>query len=233
MTTFVLIPGAGGAAWYWHLVAPKLERAGHEAFAVDIPEDDPVLGLPEYADIVEEAIGDREDVVLVAQSMGAFTAAMVAGQRPVRLVGLVNAMVPLPGETPGQWWDITGQPEAMRLADERAGRRGGFDEGIHFLHDVPEEVLEGATEPRVPADTPFGQPCEFDGWSGFSVRSLIGTGDRFFPPSFQRALARNRLGIEPDEIPGGHLIALSNPRGVAQWLLEASATSPHPDDSPT
>ena len=33
MTTFVLIPGAGGVAWYWHLVAERLTDAGHEAIA--------------------------------------------------------------------------------------------------------------------------------------------------------------------------------------------------------
>lgn len=222
-TTFVLIPGAGGSAWYWHLVVPELETAGHEAIAVDIPQDDPSLGLPEYADAVEQAIGDRKDGVLVAQSMGAFTAPMVATRTPVRLVALVNAMVPLPGETPGQWWDNTGQPAAMRAADDRASRRGGFDAATHFLHDVPNEVLEGAPDPRGPADTPFGQACEFPGWDGIPVRSLIGTDDRFFPPEFQRHLARERLGIVPDELPGGHLIALSNPRGVARWLRNVAA----------
>jgi len=34
---FVLIPGAGGAAWYWHRVVPLLQEAGHEAIAVDLP----------------------------------------------------------------------------------------------------------------------------------------------------------------------------------------------------
>jgi hypothetical protein len=34
MTTFVLIPGAGGAAWYWHRIVPRLREAGHQAIAV-------------------------------------------------------------------------------------------------------------------------------------------------------------------------------------------------------
>ena len=221
-TSFVLIPGAGGSAWYWHLVVPELQSAGHEAIAVDIREDDPSLGLPEYADMVIHAIADREDVVLVAQSMGAFTAAMVAARQPVRLVALVNAMVPLPGETPGGWWEATGQPDAMRTADERAGRHGGFDEATHFLHDVPADVLASgdASVQRAPADTPFGQPCEFERWSGIAVRSLVGTDDRFFPRDFQHRLARDRLGIQPDELPGGHLMALSNPQSVARWLID-------------
>ena len=34
MTTFVLVPGAGGQAWYWHRVVERLEAQGHEAVAV-------------------------------------------------------------------------------------------------------------------------------------------------------------------------------------------------------
>ena len=36
---FVLIPGAGGAAWYWHRVVPELRARGHEAVAVDLPRE--------------------------------------------------------------------------------------------------------------------------------------------------------------------------------------------------
>ena len=52
MTTFVSIPGAGGAAWYWHRVLPLLEQGGHEAIAVDLPGDDEHAGLRTYADLV-------------------------------------------------------------------------------------------------------------------------------------------------------------------------------------
>jgi len=55
MSTYVLIPGAGGAAWYWHRVVPLLQRAGHEAIAVDLPGADELAGLPEYARVVLNA----------------------------------------------------------------------------------------------------------------------------------------------------------------------------------
>src|SRR5580704_10977177 len=80
--TFVLIPGAGGTAWYWHRVVPLLREAGHEAIAVDLPGDDPTAGLPEYADLVASAIGSRDNVVLVAMSLGGFTAPLVAAKVP-------------------------------------------------------------------------------------------------------------------------------------------------------
>ena len=78
MATFVLIPGAGGAAWLWHRLEPELEARGHDSVAVDLPADQENAGLAQYADAVLEAIGERADVVLVAQSMGAFTAPIVA-----------------------------------------------------------------------------------------------------------------------------------------------------------
>src|ERR1700729_1495360 len=81
--TFALIPGAGGAAWYWHRVVPLLQEAGHEAIAVDLPGDDEQAGLPEYARLVVDAIGGRDDVVVVAQSLGGFTAPLVAAKVPV------------------------------------------------------------------------------------------------------------------------------------------------------
>ena len=46
MTSFVLIPGAGGSAWYWHRVVPLLREAGHGAIAVDLPGDEEAAGLP-------------------------------------------------------------------------------------------------------------------------------------------------------------------------------------------
>jgi hypothetical protein len=41
-------------------------------------------------------------VILIAQSLGGFTAPLAAAP-PVSAVVLVNAMIPVPGETPGAW----------------------------------------------------------------------------------------------------------------------------------
>jgi pimeloyl-ACP methyl ester carboxylesterase len=67
---FALIPGAGGAAWYWHRVVPELQARDVDAVAVDLPGADPSAGLPEYTDAVVAAIGDRTSVLLAAQSLG-------------------------------------------------------------------------------------------------------------------------------------------------------------------
>jgi pimeloyl-ACP methyl ester carboxylesterase len=223
MATFVLVPGAGGNAEYWDQLVPELEQRGHAAIAVDIKQDDPTLGLPEYAAIVEEAIGDRIDVVLVAQSLAGFTAPMV--HKPLRTIVLVNAMIPVPGERPGDWWGNTGASQARQDLDEAAGRTG-FDVETHFLHDLSEEVKAAAyaSSPRKPADTPFGQACEFEHWPAVPIKVIVGRDDRFFPAEFQQRVAKDRLGLDADVIPGGHLVALSNPVGLAELLVSYLAS---------
>ena len=221
MSTYALIPGAGGAAWYWHRVVPLLQEAGHEAIAVDLPGDDDTAGLPEYTRLVVSAIGDRDDVVLVAQSLGGFTAPLVAAAVPVRALVLVNAMIPSPGETPGAWWDNTGAIEARTAAAEQGGYGTEFDETVYFLHDVPPEVVAtGAPHQRPEAGAVFGSVCDFGAWPSVPIRVVAGADDRFFPVEFQRALARDRLGVEADVLPGGHLIALAQPARLADYLLD-------------
>ena len=47
---------------------------------------------------------------------------------------------------------------------------------------------------------------------------LLCRDDRFFPASFLRRLARERLGITADEIEGGHCVYLSRPDDLAERL---------------
>ena len=219
MSVFVLVPGAGGAAWFWHRVVPELQARGHEAVALTLPGPDESAGLPEYADAVVAAIGGRRDVVLAAQSMGAFTAPMACARTPVRLLVLVNAMIPLPGETPGDWWDHTGFQQARVTAAQAGGYPAEFDLATYFLHDVPAEVAAAGEDQRYDeADIAFGQPCAIDRWPDVPTRVIAGRDDRFFPLDFQRRVARERLGLDVDEVPGGHLAALSHPAELADQL---------------
>jgi pimeloyl-ACP methyl ester carboxylesterase len=220
VTTFVLIPGAGGVAWYWHRLVPLLRRSGHAAVAVDLPGDDEQAGLSDYAERVIESIGTAEDTVLVAQSLGGFTAPLVCRHVAVRRLAFVNAMIPLPGETAGDWWQHT-QSEAARVAAARAGGYGdAFDLSTYFLHDVPAEVLaDGERHQREQSGRIFAEPCDFDAWPAIPMRVIAGRDDRFFPVEFQRRVAAERLQRPLDVIPGGHLVALSNPGGLADLLL--------------
>jgi pimeloyl-ACP methyl ester carboxylesterase len=206
--TYALIPGAGGSAWFWHRVAPLLP----DAIAIDLPAADDSADLTTYADTVVAAVSAvSHPLILVAQSMGAYTAPMVALRVPVASIVLVNPMVPVAGESPGQWWAATG--------NDQAGP--DFDPVEDFFHDVPAAVREKALrqgEPRQ-SDTPFGRPWPLDRWPDVPTRVIQGSDDRLFPLEFQRRVVSSRLGLELEVMPGGHLMALSQPAELASRLL--------------
>jgi len=217
-----LIPGAGGRGWIWHLVEADLRRRGYDAFAVDLPAADEGKGLPAYADAVVAAIGDRDPgspVAVAAYSLGAFTAPLVWQRVPVRQVIFVNAMIPRPGETPGAWWDNVGWEQARTAAARRNGYPADFDLDSYFLHDVPDGIRQQMLGHDVPqSGGPFGDRCAFDGWPDVPVSAIAGRDDRFFPLDLQQRVTRERLGIDPEVVPGGHLAALSRPADLAAAL---------------
>ena len=90
----MLIPGAGGDGRYWYLVARLLQARGHDAVPVSLPAGDDSAGWQEYADVAADAVGDRRGVIVVAQSLGGFTAPLVCERVRVELLVLLNAMIP-------------------------------------------------------------------------------------------------------------------------------------------
>ena len=218
MATYVLIHGAGDAS-YWHRVVPELRALGHDVVAPELPSDDEA-GLTGYTDAVVSAIGDRTDLIVVAQSLGGFTGPLVCDRVPVRLLVMLAAMVPVPGETAGDWWGNTGAEQARLEKAEREGRPPEFDLMTTFFHDVPPEIVAEATsrEQRAESAAMWTQPWPLDAWPDVPTRFLLCREDRFFPAPFMRRVVRERLGITPDEMDGGHLPALSRPKDLIDRL---------------
>jgi pimeloyl-ACP methyl ester carboxylesterase len=217
MSRFVLIPGAGGMASYWQRLVPLLEEAGHEAIAVDLPADDERLGLDDYAKIVIAAIEPHTDAIVVAQSLGGFTAPLVCARVTTRMLVFVNAMIPRPNEVVGAWGEATGSSKARRARAREHGYTEEFLDDVYFFHDVARDAID---EPeRDQAGRIFEDVCRFDHWPAIPIHVIASRDDRMFPLEFQRRVARERLAKEVDEIGGGHLVALSNPRALADTLL--------------
>jgi pimeloyl-ACP methyl ester carboxylesterase len=219
MTTFVLVPGAGGDTWYWHRLVAELESRGHTALAVELPAADDSAGLEAYADTVVATIGDRSPVVLVAQSMGGLTAPLVCDRVPVELLVLVNAMVPVPGETGGEWWTVTGQGEAAAAYRQQLGLPAELSDEETYFHDVPADVVAATMAQEFDqSGRPFEDPWPLERWPDVPTRVVAGRDDRLFPLDFQRKVAAERLGLDVDDVPGGHCVALSRPVELADQL---------------
>jgi pimeloyl-ACP methyl ester carboxylesterase len=216
MATYVLVHGAGDVGWYWHLVDAELRDRGHDVVAPDLPSEDEAAGWSEYADAVIDAIGDRTDRVLVAQSLGGFTAPIVCDRVPADLLVLVAAMVPVSGETGNEWWANSGYQRWVREHDEEAD---DDDEIAVFYQDVPPELAaEALSRGRDQAEKPMLEPWPLTAWPDVPTRFLLCREDRVFPAEFFRGMVRERLGITPDEIDGGHTPALSRPKELADRL---------------
>jgi pimeloyl-ACP methyl ester carboxylesterase len=79
-------------------------------------------------------------------------------------------------------------------------------------------VEESGRHQAPEVDAVFGSTCDFESWPAIPIHVLVGADDRFFPLEFQRRVARDRLGVDVDVLPGGHLMAIAHPDAVAQYL---------------
>ena len=167
MTTFVLIPGAGGQAWYWHRVVPRLGFRSHDAVAVDLPSDDENARLEDYVRTVVRAVppgstraAGGPGLAVVGQSLGGLVAPIVAQRCAADLLVLVAPMVPRPGETGGEWWQATDQGEAMQRYAVAQGRDPeAVDDDTLYFHDVPEaRAGRGVRRPFEQTEGPLLRP---------------------------------------------------------------------------
>jgi len=211
LTAFAVAHGAGDVAWSWHLVGERLAERGHEMIAVDLPCEDDQAKFSDYADTIVEALGDRDDVVVVGHSLGAYPATLVAERLDAKSLVLVSGMVPRPGESASEWWANTGYADLPAF--------DGDDTAL-FLHDVePGLAAEALRRSRDQSGTAMEEPWPLDSWPDVPTRYLALTDDRCFPAHWSSAMVRDRLGIEAEEMGGSHCVFLSRPEELAERLL--------------
>jgi pimeloyl-ACP methyl ester carboxylesterase len=224
-TTFVLVPGAGTDPRVYGATIEALRELGHDGIAPPLPLDDAAATPSDHADAILAALPDPPPVplVVVGQSLGAYSATIAAAHlRPARLI-LLAPMIPAPGESAGEWWEGTGHGEAIAPLVERLGSPSEWDAAAMaevFYHDVDEATLAASAEYEgVPGDGLFEEPLPLETWPDVPTTVLIPRADRLFPIEFQRRVARERLGLEIEEMEGGHLPFLSRPGELAERLV--------------
>jgi pimeloyl-ACP methyl ester carboxylesterase len=222
VATFCLIHGNWHDGSCWNALADPLRLLGHEAIAPDLPYDDPAATHEERARPAIAALAGIDDpVVIVGHSIGSAAAVLVAAARtPSLLVYLCPRFgsFPVPAEAPPVFRE--GFP--FPAVDAEGRMVWEPDAAIAAMYPrVPRATARQLASRLQPAAAAVGD-YPLEAHPDVPTALIYTADDEFFTPEWQCYVARDLLGIEPIEIPGGHFPMVEDPAGLAR-LLDALA----------
>ena len=194
--------------------------------APELPSEDTQLGLEDYADAIDDTLADADNVVLVPHSLGGLLGPVVAKRRPLRALVYVASLVPEPGLSFSEQLSAETEPvllfEGGRMIDEQ-GRSHWPDADatarIMYSDLSPEDARWAAEHLRPQAQKSQGEPSPAPP-PGLRVESILGANDRVLSPAWSRRVARERLDVEPVELPSGHFPMITHPELLADALAQ-------------
>ena len=223
--TFGLVHGAWHGAWCWNRVIPLLEQGGHRCVAVELPAEDADADLTRYAEIVADALGDADDVVLVGHSLGGATIPLVASRRPVLRLVFLCALLPHPGGSATDRYTS----EAVFVAGF-GGNTATLEDGASYwpdaaaarrclFHDCTDADAGWAfSRLRPQAAAPRLERWPVDALPDVERVSILCRDERCISPEWSRRVSRELLGVEAVELDGGHSPFLSRPAELVHTL---------------
>lgn len=230
MATFILLHGAYHAGWHFSTLAEELRSRGHVALAPDLPSEDPTAGAERYAEVVAQALASTDgEVVAVGHSLAGLFLPLLPARvsRVVRLVYLA-ALLPEPGAS----FDDQARRDSSIFSPYRAKADAvGYPDGSAscpearalevFYHDCPRELgVAAAAHLRRQHWRHTQETTPLARWPDVPAHYVVCAADRAVNPTWSRRAARERLGVEPLELDGGHSPFLARPAELA-GLLES------------
>jgi pimeloyl-ACP methyl ester carboxylesterase len=218
MSLFCLVHGSTQGPSGWDLLVPKLNALGHDTILVDLPTDQPEASATVYANRIADSIASDGAIVVAHSASGLFLPLIPAERRVARIVFLA-AVVPQIGKS---LIDQVRSDADMMNPDWR-GKNPIDDDRVamEFLfHDCPPEVARWAMTTRrlMMARQAMLEIFPVDEWPSTPCSSIVCADDRTIHPVWSRRVARERLGVEPIELDGGHCPHVSRPAALAQAL---------------
>jgi pimeloyl-ACP methyl ester carboxylesterase len=218
MATFCLLHGNWHDGSCWHPLVASLRTRGHEAVAPDMPYDAPNAGFEERIRPALRALESVSDpIVVVGHSVSSGYAALVAKAIPGSLlVHLCPRLAPPPSPA--------GAPSPFREGfpfppvNETGAMVWDIQEAIDAMYPrLPPETGRALAQRLRPAISPTGK-YPLPGHPDVPTVLIYATDDEIFNPAFEEFMAREVLGIEPIEIPGGHFPMVEDPESLANLL---------------
>jgi pimeloyl-ACP methyl ester carboxylesterase len=220
VSTFGLVHGGGFGAWCWERLIPELEARGHPAATVDLAPEDQSAGAAHCAAVVTRAFAGIDELVLVGHSIAGLIIPLVATQRPLERLVFLHALLPRPGQSVVD--QLGTEPEMFDPEMFAAPAPFWEDEAVatrFLLHDCPPEIARAAFRRLRPEPGVLGSEVSpLATWPDVPSAYILCRDDRTATPAWARRAARERLGVEPIELPGGHCPFLSRPGQLAEAL---------------
>ncbi|MBK8097670.1 MAG: alpha/beta hydrolase [Planctomycetes bacterium] len=223
MTEFVLVHGSGQHAGCWERVAALLRGAGHVVVAPDLPKTVAGSGLVEQAQVVAAAVTTAAPIV-VAHSLCGVLLPVVAERVPCRRLVFLAAVIPEPGVSVRE--QFAADPTMFHPAWLQAGAK--FADPVaraalaaEFLfHDCPAGELpwSQSTVQVIDSQRMITERCPVAAWPAVPSTAIVAASDRTLTAAWCRRRARERLGGEAFELPGGHCPQNSRPTALAAML---------------
>jgi pimeloyl-ACP methyl ester carboxylesterase len=165
--------------------------------------------------------GAVDDVVVVGHSLGALVAHRLPVRRMIMLTGTVGAprasLESLAAEDadrdlPLRDEDLETDPEGRFRFSDAGARRVSY-------HDCPPEDADAAIARLRFQRSMWREVADFDAWPKVETVSITCAEDRVVNPSWSNRVARERLGVEPIQLPRGHSPFLARPAALADVLI--------------
>jgi pimeloyl-ACP methyl ester carboxylesterase len=218
MATFCLLHGAWHDGSCWEPLVAELRARGHEAMSPDVPYGDPEAGFERRIQPARQALEALTGpLVVVGHSASSGYAALVAAERPGSLlVHLCPRLGPFPPPPGAPLTFREGFPFPLKNA--QGATVWDPEAAIDAMYSRLDPDTARALAQRLrPATSP---PDEFPlpGHPDVPTVLVYATEDEIFERRWERFMARELLGIEPIEIPGGHFPMVEAPAELGELL---------------
>ena len=219
MSDVVLIHSTGQGATGWDRVVDALARRGRTAHAVELPSD-PDLVAADYAKLIREQVQRIEAPVVLAHSGSGPLLPAAARALAARHQVWLAAWVP---DANASFVEEVDDHAEEGFNPEWIGKNPTQDAAVaaeFVYHDCDEATLQWALSTRrlfLP-EAVFEERISLA--PEFPSTYILCRDDRTIRPEWQRRMARERLGVEPIELEGGHCPNVSRPDRLAEILVE-------------
>ena len=222
MTAYCLIHGSGQGSDGWKLLAHELKRRGHTVFTPVFDVNKTDEGLVWHAETIAQAL-DRSglspaDVVCVAHSASGIYLPLIAERWSPRRMVFLAAVVPRPARSFIEQF----RADPSMFNPGWIGQNPLDDQvALDFVfHDCPPDRLDWAMSTRIMfyAKRAIEELCPLRAWPRVPSGYIVCADDRTIAPAWQRKAARELLGVQSIELPGGHCPHVSRPDALADAL---------------